>query len=294
MFDPAPKTTPSHALTIDIEDWFQVAALAPHIPRADWVRAECRVEANMDRILSILAGHGAKATFFTLGWMAQRYPAMVRRLVEQGHELASHGDAHLKIGEQSRDEFMQDIVRAKSVLEDISGCPVAGYRAPSFSIGADTLWAFDALQAAGYRYSSSVYPVRHDHYGMPDAPRTPFVSRDGLVELPMSTVRWAGRNWPAAGGGWFRFLPYSVSRLLIRNAHRQLAQPAIFYLHPWEFDPQQPRVRGVRLKTRVRHYINLHRTQTRFERLLADFSWTRVDRAFDLSAIALQGRPASA
>lgn len=275
----------TNALTIDVEDWFQVSALAPHIERAHWEQAHCRVEANVERLLAALERHRAHATFFTLGWIAQRYPALVRSIVAAGHELASHGYGHLRATEQTRAEFAQDVHRAKALLEDIGGVAVMGYRAPSFSIGPSNLWAFDVLHEVGYRYSSSVYPVRHDHYGMPEAPRTPFVTACGLIEVPLSTVRLAGRNWPAGGGGWFRLLPYRVSRALIRNVNRRLGQPAIFYLHPWEIDPQQPRVPGVSLKTRVRHYINLNRTQARLHRLLADFRWDRLDQAFDLDAI---------
>lgn len=286
MFDPAQPAAMRNALTIDVEDWFQVSALAPHIPRASWERAECHVESNVDRLLAALERHRAKATFFTLGWIAERYPAMVCRIVAAGHELASHGYGHLRASDQSRAEFFDDVSRAKAILEDLGGIAVTGYRAPSFSIGQGNLWAFDVLRDAGYRYSSSVYPVRHDHYGMPDAPRTPFVTASGLIEIPLSTVRFAGRNWPAGGGGWFRLLPYVASRALIRNVNRRLSQPAIFYMHPWEIDPGQPRVSGVNLKTRVRHYINLDRTEGRLERLLADWRWDRVDRAFDLDAIA--------
>jgi polysaccharide deacetylase family protein (PEP-CTERM system associated) len=286
MFDPAPRTVARNALTIDVEDWFQVSALAPHVPRDSWERAECHVEANIERILAALERHRARATFFTLGWIAERYPAMVRAIVSAGHELASHGYGHLRASDQPRAEFTDDVVRAKAILEDIGGVAVAGYRAPSFSIGRHNLWAFDVLHETGHRYSSSVYPVRHDHYGMPDAPRTPFVTTSGVIEIPLSTVRFAGRNWPAGGGGWFRLLPYAMSRTLIRNVNANLAQPAIFYMHPWEIDAGQPRVPGVSLKTRVRHYINLDRTEARLERLLADFRWDRVDRAFDLGAIA--------
>lgn len=285
MFDPAPPSM-RNALTIDVEDWFQVSALAPHIPRADWDKASCRVEANIERLLSALERNHAHATFFTLGWIAERYPALVRSIVKAGHELASHGYGHLRASEQTQAEFLDDVTRAKALLEDIGGVQVIGYRAPSFSIGHGNLWAFDVLRQAGYTYSSSVYPVRHDHYGMPDAPRTPFVTESGLIEIPLSTVRFAGRNWPAGGGGWFRLFPYQISRALIRNVNQQLSQPAIFYMHPWEIDPTQPRVPGVSLKTRVRHYINLARTEARLEQLLKDFSWDRMDHAFDLKAIA--------
>jgi polysaccharide deacetylase family protein (PEP-CTERM system associated) len=181
---------------------------------------------------------------------------------------------------------VRDIVEAKNILEDIAGAPVAGYRAPSFSIGAANLWAFDCLRSAGYAYSSSVYPIAHDHYGMPDAPRLPYVATPGLLEIPITTVRALGRNLPAGGGGYFRFAPYTVSRWAIRRFHSEHGRPAIFYMHPWEIDPQQPRVPGPGLKTRFRHYVNLHRTEARLARLLQDFRWGRVDRVFGVSAAA--------
>lgn len=269
-----------NALTIDVEDYFQVSALAPHFPRDDWERTPCRVERNVDRILELLAGHGASATFFTLGWVAERYPQMVRRIADAGHEVASHGYAHERASEQSREAFLADIALAKAVLEDVCARLVSGYRAPSFSIGKGNLWAHDCIAAAGYAYSSSVYPVRHDHYGIPDAPRFPYRLACGLLEVPVTTHRWLGRNWPAGGGGYFRLLPYAVSRWQIRRVNRDDARPAIFYFHPWEIDPDQPRVREASAKTRFRHYINLERTEGRLRRLLSDFSWGRADRIF--------------
>jgi polysaccharide deacetylase family protein (PEP-CTERM system associated) len=271
-----------NALTVDVEDYFQVSALAPYIEREHWDAIECRVERNVDRLLALFDGRGAKATFFTLGWIAERYPQMVRRIADAGHEVASHGHGHLRASDQSRAEFTQDITRAKGILEDITGAAVAGYRAPSFSIGMDNLWAFDALLDAGYAYSSSVYPVRHDHYGVPDAPRFPFAPRARLIEIPITTIRALGRNLPAGGGGYFRLAPYAMSRWAIQRFNRDEAQPAIFYMHPWEIDPGQPRVPGTSLKTRFRHYVNLHRTERRLARLLADFRWGRVDEVFDV------------
>src|SRR6476620_9156484 len=201
-----------NALTIDVEDYFQVSAFAPHIARSEWDARECRVEQNIDRILALLAAANAKATFFTLGWIAERYPEVVRRIASGGHELASHGFAHQRASEQAPKEFLADIRLAKAILEDISGASVAGYRAPSFSIGTSNPWAFDAIAEAGYRYSSSIYPIRHDHYGVPDAPRFAHESRPGLLEIPVSTVRMGRSNWPAGGGGYFRLLPYALSR----------------------------------------------------------------------------------
>ncbi|WP_326940348.1 XrtA system polysaccharide deacetylase [Actimicrobium sp. GrIS 1.19] len=267
-------------MTVDVEDYFQVSAMAPHIDRADWEDISCRVEANVDLLLRVFSESGNRATFFVLGWIAERYPDMVKRIVAQGHELASHGYGHLRATDQTADEFVEDIQRAKAILEDLSGELVRGYRAPSFSIGDSNPWAFDAILAAGYQYSSSVYPVRHDHYGMPDAPRFPYQSREGLLEIPITTVRTLGRNFPAGGGGYFRFLPYSVSKMAIDKVNHDDARPAIFYMHPWEVDPDQPRIDGVGLKTRFRHYVNLSRTESRLRRLTQDFRWDRVDHVF--------------
>lgn len=270
----------TNALTIDVEDYFQVSALAPYIRRDQWDSRECRVEANVDRLLAMLSRHDTQATFFTLGWVAERYPQLVRRIVEQGHELASHGYGHERASDLDRRAFSADIVRAKRLLEDIGGVAVQGYRAPSFSIGEGNLWAFDCLAEAGYRYSSSIYPIQHDHYGMPDAPRFAHEVRPGLTELPITTLNMGGRNWPSSGGGFFRLLPYAVSRWLISQANARNGQPAIFYFHPWEIDHAQPRVPGINLKTRFRHYVNLARTEPRLEALLRDFDWGRMDAVF--------------
>jgi polysaccharide deacetylase family protein (PEP-CTERM system associated) len=269
-----------NALTVDVEDYFQVSALAPHIDRSSWDSRPCRVERNVQRLLELFDETGARATFFTLGWVGERYPHLVRDIVARGHELASHGYAHVRASEQTRQEFSSDVVSAKRLLEDLSGQPVRGYRAPSFSIGRDNDWAFDELLAAGYAYSSSVYPVRHDHYGMPDAPRFAYRTRPGLLEIPLTTTQWLGRNLPAGGGGFFRLLPYSMSRWALRRVNRIDQRPAIFYLHPWEIDPQQPRIAGTSAKTRFRHYVNLSRTESRLSRLLRDFQWGRIDEVF--------------
>jgi len=269
-----------NALTIDVEDYFQVSALAPHFPRKDWETVPCRVERNMDVILSMLHEYGAKATFFTLGWVAERYPHLVRLIAMEGHELASHGYAHQRASDQSPGAFLADITLAKTVLEDIAGSAVIGYRAPSFSIGKSNPWAHDCIAEAGYQYSSSVYPVKHDHYGVPDAPRFPYRLDNGLMEMPITTVRCLGRNLPAGGGGYFRLLPYSASRWLIRQVNETDRKPAMFYFHPWEVDPEQPRVAGTTAKTRFRHYVNLSRTEDRLRRLMNDFSWGRMDDVF--------------
>jgi polysaccharide deacetylase family protein (PEP-CTERM system associated) len=269
-----------NALTVDVEDYFQVSALAPHIARHDWDHIPCRVEANVQRLLALFDAKGAQATFFTLGWVAERYPQLVRAIVQAGHELASHGYGHQRASDQSREEFLHDVTHAKALLEDIAGVPVRGYRAPSFSIGAANQWAFDCLAAAGYRYSSSVYPVQHDHYGMPEASRFPFQVREGLTEIPITTVQMLGRNLPAGGGGYFRLLPYALSRWMMAKVNREDGQPALFYFHPWEVDPGQPRPEGLGAKARFRHYINIDRMERRIESLARDFAWDRMDNIF--------------
>jgi polysaccharide deacetylase family protein (PEP-CTERM system associated) len=266
-----------NAMTIDVEDYFQVSALTPFVARSEWDDRESRVEQNVERILAMLEEYGAGATFFTLGWVAERYPQLMRRIVAEGHELASHGYAHRRASEQSPEAFFSDIHLSKIVLEDIADVEVRGYRAPSFSIGPANAWAFECIERAGYRYSSSIYPVRHDHYGTPDAPRFTHDVREGLLEMPVTTMRLFGRNWPAGGGGYFRLMPYVMSRWLLRRVNRVDRQPAIFYFHPWEIDAAQPRVPGIDAKTRFRHYLNLHRTERRLRQLLFDFEWGRVD-----------------
>lgn len=271
-----------NALTIDVEDYFHVYAFASHIPRESWDRLPCRVERNVETTLAMLDEHKAKATYFMLGWVADRYPDLVRRIVAQGHELASHGYAHRLATEQSPQEFHQDVTRAKRLLEDIGGVAVKGYRAPSFSIGRDNLWALECLREAGYSYSSSVYPIQSDHYGMPEAPRFAFYPEAGrgLLELPLTTVRLFNRNLPAGGGGYFRLLPYSVSRWCMRRVNAVDRQPCIFYFHPWEIDPGQPRQRGASLRSRFRHYVNLSSMERRIRALFSDFQWDRMDRLF--------------
>ncbi len=268
-----------NALTIDVEDYFQVSAFAPHIPRSDWPARECRVERNVDRILLMLDQHGVKATFFALGWLAERYPEVIRRIVAEGHELASHGYGHERASDQTDAAFFADINLAKLILEDLAGQEVKGYRAPSFSIGAKNLWAFDCLERAGYRYSSSIYPIRHDHYGMPEAPRHAHVI-GGLLEIPATTLRFLNRNWPASGGGYFRLMPYGLSRWMLRRVNHSDRLPAVFYFHPWEIDSEQPRIPGISAKTRFRHYVNIHHMEARLHRLLGDFRWGRMDELF--------------
>lgn len=271
-----------NAMTCDVEDYFQVSAFDTVVARERWTAMESRIERNVDRVLALLDEASVKATFFTLGWIAERYPQVVRRIAEQGHEVASHGYAHRRACEQDIDQFDQDIRSSKAVLEDLSGQPVLGYRAPSFSIGERNLWAFDLLAAAGYAYSSSIYPIVHDHYGMPAAPRFAFRPHgdSGLLEVPVATVRMGGRKLPAGGGGYFRLLPYALSRWMLARINRVDGEPAVFYFHPWELDPDQPRPAGTGLKTRFRHYVNLHRTEDRLRALARDFAWDRMDRIF--------------
>lgn len=277
----APGGRIRNAMTVDVEDYFQVQAFAHCIPRVAWDGFSCRVEHNTDRILQQFDRAGTKATFFTLGWVAERYPAMVRRIVEQGHELASHGWEHIRVFTQSADAFRADIRKTKLLLEDIGGVAVTGYRAATFSIGKRTPWAFEVLESEGYRYSSSIYPVRHDLYGMPDAPRTPFHPGSGsLWEIPMTTVRLGSRNIPCSGGGYFRLLPYALYRFLLARLNSGENRPGIFYFHPWEIDPDQPRIQDCGARSRFRHYNNLAKTAPRLDRLLRDFVWDRMDRVF--------------
>jgi len=267
-----------NALSVDIEDWFQVGAFETTIRREDWDGLECRVEANTDAVLQLFDDGGVKATFFTLGWVAERYPALMRRIVDAGHEIASHGCNHDRVFTMTPPQFAADIARARKTIEDAAGVAVTGYRAPSFSIDARTPWAHEELAAAGYDYSSSVAPVVHDHYGWPDAPRFAFrpVAGSAMLELPVTTAKVAGRTLAAGGGGFFRLLPYPVSRFAVRQVNRA-GQPAIFYFHPWEIDPGQPRLWHAPLKSRLRHYTNLEVMAAKLRRLIGAFEWGRVD-----------------
>ncbi len=287
-FIPRPLETvgnckPVNAMTIDVEDYFQVSAFNDCISMEQWSQYPCRVENNMDRILQLFSDHDVKATFFTLGWIAEKYPALIKNIVTNGHELASHGRNHTRVFEQNPEQFTEDISDTKKLLEDIGGVQIKGYRAASFSIDHRNLWAYDCLTKAGYQYSSSIYPVAHDHYGMPDAPRFSFLANtEGLVEVPISTVQWMNRLLPSGGGGYFRFFPYAISRRLIKSVNEKDRRSAIFYLHPWEIDPGQPRQEGLPLKTKFRHYVNLKHTYNRLEKLLQDFKWDRMDRVFSI------------
>jgi polysaccharide deacetylase family protein (PEP-CTERM system associated) len=268
-----------NALSVDVEDWFHVGAFENSIRREDWNGLDCRVERNTDFILGMFNDAGVKGTFFTLGWVAERYPQMMRRIVDQGHEVASHGYDHKRVFTMQAHEFAADLAKTRALLEDVTGQAVTGYRAPSFSIDKRTPWAHEALGEAGYAYSSSVAPVVHDHYGWPEAPRYAFVPKNSgsLLELPVTTARFAGRTLAAGGGGFFRMLPYAFSRWAIRQVNAE-QRPAILYFHPWEIDPGQPRVANAPIKSKLRHYTNLSVMAHKLRRLIKDFEWTTVSQ----------------
>ncbi|WP_309621991.1 XrtA system polysaccharide deacetylase [Novosphingobium sp.] len=268
-----------NGLSVDVEDWFQVGAFEGVIDRENWDSLGSRVEANCDAILEMFARAEVKATFFTLGWVAQRHGPLLRRIVDAGHELASHGWDHERVFRFDRPSFAADLERSRKALEDAGGVRITGYRAPSFSIDQRTPWAYMELAEQGFEYSSSVAPIKHDHYGWRDAPRFAFkpLPWADLIEIPVTTAHFAGRRLAAGGGGFFRVLPYGFSRWAIRQVNRQDKRPAVFYFHPWEIDPQQPRVTGASMRSRVRHYTNLDVMAQKLEQLVRDFAWGRMD-----------------
>ena len=270
---------PVHAMTCDVEDYFQVSAFEGLVPRSKWSEVQCRIPRNVDKALQLFSDNDAKATFFTLGWVAQNHPDVVRRIAAEGHEVASHGMEHRRVWSQEPREFLEDVSSAKKFLEDVSGTSVTGYRAASWSIDRRTPWAHELLAEAGYRYSSSVYPIKHDHFGVPDALRSPH-EVGGLLEVPASTARFFGRNFPAAGGGYFRLYPLALTRRLIQRHQDAEEYPYIFYFHPWELDPDQPRMSGASRKAKFRHYLNLDRFEARLSGLLKTFRWQRMDKSF--------------
>jgi len=264
-----------NAMTVDVEDYFHVSVFDGTLPRHEWARLESRVCANTERLLEIFEEADTRATFFVLGWVAERHPDLVRRIAALGHEIASHGYAHRLVYDQTADAFRQDVRRAKTLLEDAGGCPVLGYRAPSYSITPRSLWALDILIDEGYAYDTSIFPIRHDRYGIPVSARHAYVLErpaGRLIEVPASTARIGPLNLPIAGGGYFRILPYAWTRWGIARLNREEGKPAIFYLHPWEIDPGQPRLH-VGTLGRFRHYRNLSRTESRLRSLLGDFSF---------------------
>lgn len=268
-----------NGLSVDVEDWFQVGAFEHVIDRDSWDSLSGRVERNVEAILELFARCDVQATFFTLGWVAQRHGPLMRRIVAAGHELASHGWDHARVFTLGREAFAADVERARKVLEDAAGVAITGYRAPSFSIDQRTPWAYSVLAEQGYAYSSSVAPITHDHYGWREAPRFAFrpLAWSGLVEIPVTTAHFAGKRLAAGGGGFFRVLPYAFSRWAIRQVNSQDRRPAVFYFHPWEIDPGQPRVVGAPLRSRLRHYTNLTVMAEKLEQLIRDFAWGRMD-----------------
>ena len=270
----------TNAITVDVEDYFQVAALQPQFPRKTWEEIPRRVESSVDLILSTFADYNVRGTFFCLAWIAERHPEMIRRIIDNGHEIASHGYDHTLLTQMTRQEAAEDLQKSKAILENLSGQEVIGYRAPTFSINRSNLFIYEEILGAGYRYSSSIYPIEHDLYGIPDAPRWAHDALPGLVEIPVTTLRYFGRNFPCAGGGYFRLFPYPFYRQLLQRFLRQEGRPAIFYTHPWEFDPAQPRPTGVNRKSKFRHYLNLDKTSVRLEHLVRDFNWGRMDEVF--------------
>lgn len=270
----------SNALTVDVEDYFHVAAFDATVSPQQWADLPQRVARNTEILLQQFDKHNAKATFFILGWVAERNPELVRQIHAAGHEIASHGYAHAKASVQTAAEFSSDVRKAKILLEDIIGAEVTGYRAPSFSIGKTNEWAFDALHQAGYLYSSSTYPVVHDLYGTPDWPQQPYRRSEGILECPMPVLNKAGKQWPIAGGGYFRLLPYWLSKKCIDSYLQQSDAPYMFYFHPWEIDPEQPRFAQAPLKSRFRHYTNLNKMEAKLVRLLKDYQWRSIKEVY--------------
>ncbi len=278
-----------NGLSVDVEDWFQVGAFEEVIERGNWDSLTDRVNRNTHEVLDLFDQAGAKATFFTLGWVAKRHGDLMREIVDRGHELASHGWDHARVFTFTREEFAKDIERARKTLEDASGTQIKGYRAPSFSIDQRTPWAYMELAEQGYTYSSSVAPVRHDHYGWAEAPRFAFkpLPWADLIEIPVTTAKFAGKRLAAGGGGFFRVLPYAFSRWAIRQVNREDERPAVFYFHPWEIDPGQPRVEGAPIKSRLRHYTNLDKMSGKLRGLINDFEWGRMDLIAHREAVRL-------
>jgi polysaccharide deacetylase family protein (PEP-CTERM system associated) len=278
----AGKRAWTNAFSVDVEDYFQVEAFKGVVDRASWDSRPARVVESTARILALLKAAEASATFFVLGWVAERFPSLVQRIHAEGHEIASHGYAHEKAGSQTRSEFRDDVRRAKIILEDCIGARVRGFRAPTFSIGRENWWAYAILEEEGYAYSSSIYPIVHDLYGMPDAPRAPFypLKAGNFLEIPVATVKLLDRNRPCGGGGYFRLMPYALSRWCIARINRVDQMPCVFYCHPWEFDAGQPRLVQASLKSRIRHYLNIGAMERRIARLLKDFMWGRIDQVY--------------
>jgi polysaccharide deacetylase family protein (PEP-CTERM system associated) len=271
-----------NAFSVDVEEYFQVEGFKDIINRATWGTRETRVEDSTHRVLALLEAANVKATFFILGWVGERFPALVKRIYSAGHEVASHGYSHDVVHAQTRTEFRSDVRRARNVLEDCTGIRVRGFRAPTFSIRRENWWAYEILAEEGHDYSSSIYPISHDLYGMPDAPTAPFYPIEGssLLEIPVAAVRLLHKNVPCGGGGYFRLMPYAFSRWCLHRVNRADRIPCVFYCHPWEFDVDQPRIQEASSKSRFRHYLNISQMEGRIARLLADFAWGRIDEIY--------------
>ncbi|QJR81964.1 DUF3473 domain-containing protein [Alteromonas pelagimontana] len=266
-----------NAMTVDLEEYFQVEAFADDISVNDWSKYESRLAIQMDKLLGVFADTDVKATFFTLGWIAKAHPELLKRIVAEGHEIASHGYMHQHLSKQNADVFFEDITKAKALLEDIVGMPVKGYRAPCFSISADNDWAHDLIAKAGYEYSSSSYPINHDLYGVPKAPRDAYRLENGLLEIPVTTAVWHNRVFPAGGGGYFRLLPFAVFDFLFGKGQEN--RIANFYTHPWEFDPEQPRIES-NFKSKFRHHVNQKSALTKLTKLCSKYNWTTMADAY--------------
>lgn len=267
-------------MTVDVEDYFHVSAFENIITKDNWSQYEMRVEQNTFKLLELFAKYDAKSTFFTLGWVAEKCPNLIKEIVAQGHELASHGYAHKRALEMTKEEFFQDVERSKKALEDISGTAIKGYRAPSFSVKDQNTWVYDVLVELGFEYSSSTYPIEHDLYGVPDWPRFIYQRPEGITEIPIPTIRQNGTNTGIGGGGYFRLYPYWMSKKRIEKYLSIEQQPYSFYFHPWEIDAQQPKVAGASFKSKVRHYINLSRMAGKIERLLQDYQWDTMENVY--------------
>ncbi len=283
-----------NGMSVDVEDWFQVGAFEGVIDRSEWASLADRVDRNCDQILRLFAQVNVKATFFTLGWVAQRHPALMRKIVAEGHELASHGWDHERVFRMDAAAFARDLERSRKTIEDASGVRIIGYRAPSFSIDARTPWAFEVLAEQGFSYSSSVAPIAHDHYGWREAPRFAFRPLAGadLLEIPVTTATFAGRRLAAGGGGFFRVLPYRFTRWAIDQVNRSEERPAVFYFHPWEIDADQPRVENAPLKSKLRHYTNLSAMDAKLQKLLQEFTWGRMDVVARMEAARTEAKAA--
>ncbi|MDB2330870.1 DUF3473 domain-containing protein [Alteromonas sp.] len=271
-----------NAMTVDVEDYFQVSAFEGVVDKKDWNSISLRVGDNTHRLLDLFAENNVKSTFFTLGWVAKRCPDVIKRIVNEGHELASHGLEHQRATTMSKAQLFDDIKQSKDILEDIGGVALKGYRAPSFSINDSNTWAYDILKELGFVYSSSTYPIKHDLYGVPEWPRFKYQRDNGLIEIPIPTVRKKGNNVGIGGGGYFRLYPYWLSKRRISEFMKTETAPYSFYFHPWEIDAQQPKFDAAPWKSKVRHYINLSKMEGKVEQLLKDFNWTTMQAAYNI------------